>query len=76
MTSYSLVPNVKRLLRGLLKLLAILATAVVFFVPIQLADGLIFMGAVFIGVCCLLAWSKLDEDPEISDLWPPRENHK
>jgi hypothetical protein len=76
MTDRSVKPGGKRLLRGLFKLLGMLAGAVFFFTPFQLAGGLVCMGAVFFGVCCLLAWSKLDEDPEITDLWPPRDYPK
>lgn len=53
-------------------ILGLAAGVVAFVVPFRLAGGLVFGGAIFVGVCCLLAWSKLDEDGEIPALWPPR----
>jgi hypothetical protein len=72
-TTNSIARGSKRLLREIVKFLGILAAAVFFFTPFQFAGGLVCMGAIFVGVCCLLAWSKLDEDTEITDLWPPRD---
>jgi hypothetical protein len=66
----------KRVLRGFCAVLGCAAAGVFFFVPLSVASGLVCMGAVFVGVCCLLAWSKLDEDGEIPALWPPRNHQK
>jgi len=66
----------KRLLKGAFKTAGIVAGLVALLVPFRLGAGLVFFGAIFVAVSCMLAWSKLDEDPEISDVWPPRENQK
>ena len=66
----------KQALRGVFMILGLAAVVVAFVVPFGLGGGLVFAGAIFVGVCCLLAWSKLDEDGDIPPVWPSGRNLK
>jgi hypothetical protein len=66
----------KRVLRGFFAVLGGIAVLVFFVVPFSVGSGLVCMGAIFVGVCCLLAWSKLDEDADIPSVRPSVRNLK
>ena len=69
--------TLKRVRRGFFKFLWVVAGLVAILVPLRTGDNrFVVLCAVILGAACFFVWKKLDSDPEISDVWPPRENSK
>jgi drug/metabolite transporter (DMT)-like permease len=63
----------KRALRAVFKALAIVAGLVLVITPVHMQNyRRILLGALVVAAVCFTGWRRLDSDPEISEVRPPR----
>jgi hypothetical protein len=65
-------PTTKRLIRGAIKAVAVIAAAVFFLARMTTNGGLLlFVGSIVVLLVCLVLWKFLEGEDENTGYWPP-----